>query len=149
MQTTVNMLVEYEGEFARRVSGELWSSLSRAALTSGERHTKTTALWDALQAPSEPENVEIAARIFVMDQDHPEAVDALEPLRDRDALHGLVLAVPENPSPLAGSLLYQGVERLKEAGLRAGNIEPALLTGGPEECERYALRLLERLRVAR
>lgn len=149
MQTTVNMLVDYEGPLARRVAGELWSSLSRAALSSGAGHTKTTALWDDLYTPSEPDGTEVSVRIFVIEQDRPEAVDNLEPLQDRDTLYGLVLAIPERPSPLAGSLLYQGVERLKESGVRAGNIEPALLGGGPEECGRYAAKLLDRLRIAR
>lgn len=148
MQTTVNMLVDYEGSLARRVAGELWSALSRATLASGAGHTKTTALWDDLHTPSDPDGTEISARIFVLDQDHPEAVDTLEPLQTHDVLYGLVLAIPERPSPLAGSLLYQGVERLKEAGVRAGNIEPALLGGGPEECGRYAAKLLERLHIA-
>jgi hypothetical protein len=147
LETTFNMLVDYEGQLARRVAGELWSGLSRAALGAG--HTKTTAFWDSLRSPSEPESQEIAARIFVMEQGLPEAVDALEPLRRPDALYGLVLALPDTPSPLSGSLLYQGVERLKEAGVRAGNIEPALLGNRPEECERYAGKLLERLRISR
>lgn len=149
MQTTVNMLVDYEGPLARQVAGELWSALSRAALSSGVGHTKTTALWDDLYNQSEPEVTEVSARIFVIEQDHPEAVDDLKPLQSHDVLYGVVLAIPERPSPLAGSLLYQGVERLKESGVRAGNIEPALLGGGPEECERYAAKLLERLRIVR
>lgn len=149
MQTTVNMLVDYEGPLARQVAGELWSALSRAALASGAGHTKTTALWDDLRTPSEPDGPEVSIRIFVIEQDHPEAVDNLEPLRNHDMLYGVALAIPERPSPLAGSLLYQGVERLKESGVRVGNIEPALLAGGSGECERYAAKLLERLRIAR
>lgn len=149
MQTTVNMLVDYEGPLARRVAGEFWSALSRATLANRAGHTKTIALWDDLHTPSEPDGTEVSARIFVIEQGDPEAVDALEPLQSHDVLYGVVLAIPEKPSPLAGSLLYQGVERLKEAGVRAGNIEPALLGGSPEECERYAAKLLERLRIAR
>lgn len=148
MQTTVNMLVDYEGPLACRVAGELWSALSRASLASGAGHTKTTALWDDLYTPSEPDGTEISVRIFVIEQGHPEAVDTLEPLQTQDMLYGLVLAIPERPSPLAGSLLYQGVERLKEAGVRAGNIEPALLGGGSDECGRYAAKLLKRLQIA-
>ena len=63
-------------------------------------------------------------------------------------LYGIVVAVPDRPSPLAGSLLYQGVQRLTEDGVKAGTIEPALLHAVPEECERYARRLLERLQGA-
>jgi hypothetical protein len=59
----------------------------------------------------------------------------------------VIVAVPERPSPLAGSLLYQGVERLTGNGVKAGMVEPALLHAIPAECERYARRLLERLRI--
>jgi hypothetical protein len=57
----------------------------------------------------------------------------------------VIVAVPDEPSPLAGSLLYQGVERLTGAGIKVGMVEPALLHAVPVECERYARRLLERL----
>ena len=60
----------------------------------------------------------------------------------------VVVAVPHRPSPLTGSLLYQGVQRLTDAGVKAGMVEPALLHAVPEECERYARRLLERIRAA-
>lgn len=149
MGTTVNILVDYEGPLARRVAGDLWAGLSRATLDAGSGHTKTTALWDSLREPSEPETHDISARIFVLEQDLPEAVDSLETVRGQEPLYGLVLAVPDRPSPLAGSLLYQGVERLKECGVRAGCIEPALLRAKPEECERYAGKLLERMKVNR
>jgi hypothetical protein len=150
LEITANVLVDYEGPLAPRVAGQLWSGLSSAALDSGPGKTKTTAIWDSLRASSEPEKPDISARIFVMDQDFPEAVDHLSPLGSANTLYGLVLAVPEPPSPLAGPLLYQGVERLKELGVRAGNIEPVLLrAASTEECERYSLRLLERLKIHR
>jgi hypothetical protein len=83
-------------------------------------------------------------------QDRPDAVDAIEAVGDPAAprLYGVVVAVPDRPSPLAGSLLYQGVQRLTDSGVRAGAVEPALLHAVPEECERYARRLLERLQGA-
>ncbi len=143
------MLVDYEGTLARRVAGDLWSGLSRAALDSGAGKTKMTALWDSLRSPAEPEGSEASVRIFVMEQDLPDAVDSLTALRGPEPLYGLVLAVPDAPSPLAGSLLYQGVERLKEFGIRAGNIEPALLRASAEECGRYASQLLGRLKTYR
>jgi hypothetical protein len=57
----------------------------------------------------------------------------------------VVVAVPDRPSPLAGSLLYQGVERLTEEGVKVGAVEPALLHALAKECESYAKRILERL----
>lgn len=149
MEATVNILVDYEGPLARRVAGDLWVGLSRAALDAGSGRTKTTALWDSLREPSGQEMQDISARIFVLEQNLPEAVDSLEMVTGRAPLYGLVLAVPDRPSPLAGSLLYQGVERLKESGVRVGCIEPALLRAEPEECERYAGKLLERMQVNR
>ena len=149
METKVNILVDYEGPLARRVAGELWSGLSRAALEAGAGYTKTSALWDSLRDPSTNELTEVSARIFVMEQDLPEAVDALQAVQGSEPLYGLVLAVPDRPSTLAGSLLYQGVELLKESGVRVGAIEPVLLRASPEECGRYALKLLERLEVYR
>ena len=85
-----------------------------------------------------------------MGQDRPDAIDAIEAVGDPRAsrLYGVVVAVPDRPSPLAGSLLYQGVQRLTDSGVRAGAVEPALLHAVPEECERYARRLLERLQGA-
>ncbi|MDN5697886.1 MAG: hypothetical protein L0G70_07915 [Rubrobacter sp.] len=141
------MLVDYEGPLARRVAGDLWAGISRAALDSGAGHIKTTALWDSLREPSGTSE-ESAVRVFVMEQDLPEAVEALR-AAETEMLHGLVLAVPERPSPLAGSLLYQGVERLKECGVKVGSIEPALLHANPGECERYAGKLIERLKIQR
>jgi hypothetical protein len=117
----VGILVDYESPLARRVAGDVWSGLSRAALEAGQ--VRITAHWESLRegrnAPEEP-----LVHVF----------------------YGVVVAVPDRPSPLAGSLLYQGVQRLIDAGVRAGAVEPALLHAVPEECERYARRLLERLR---
>lgn len=149
METVVNILVDYEGPLARRVAGDLWAGLSRAALDGGAGHTKTTALWDSLRDPSGQETEDISVRLFVLEQNLPEAVDMLKAAGGAEPLYGLVLAVPDRPSPLAGSLLYQGVELLKENGVKVGCIEPALLRAEPEECERYAGRLLERLKVNR
>ena len=146
-QAAVGILVDYESPLARTVAGDIWSGLSRAALEAG--HTRITALWESLRE-------EVAERgvarhpviyIFVVGQDRPDAVDAVVPLGDA-RLYGIVVAVPDRPSPLSGSLLYQGVQRLTDAGVRAGMVEPALLHSAPEECERYARHLFSRLRGA-
>lgn len=141
--------MDYESPLARRVAGDLWSGLSRAALDAG--YTRTTALWERLAGVREPVGLEDQrVCVFVMGQDRPDAVDAVRAVGDPSSprLYGLVVAVPERPSPLSGSLLYQGVGRLNDAGVRAGAVEPALLHAVPEECERYARRLLERLQGA-
>ncbi len=137
--------MDYESPLARRVAGDVWSGLSRAALESG--FTKTTALWESLREtdPTDPDGPPV--HVFAVGQDRPDAIDAVGALGDPGSprLYGVVVAVPDRPSPLAGSLLYQGVERLTGSGVRAGMVEPALLHAVPEECERYARRLLERL----
>ena len=140
--------MDYASPLARRVAGDVWSGLSRAALEAG--FTKTTALWDSLretESPKDPEGPLV--HVFVIGQDRPDAIDAVGALGEADSsrLYGLIVAVPDRPSPLAGSLLYQGVGRLTGSGVRAGTVEPALLHAVPEECERYARRLLERLRM--
>ena len=143
---TVGIFVDYESPLAREVAGRIWSGLSGAALGSG--YTKTTALWESLRAPRSLERLEgPRVHVFALGQDRPDAVDAIGPIGDPRASHlyGLVVAVPDRPSPLAGSLLYQGVGRLTESGVKAGAVEPALLHALPKECESYARRLLERL----
>ncbi len=140
--------MDYESPLARRVAGDVWSGLSRAALEAG--FTKTTALWESLRETEGPKGPEgPLVHVFVIDQDRPDAVDAVGALGESGSsrLYGVVVAVPDRPSPLAGSLLYQGVGRLTGSGVRAGTVEPALLHAVPEECERYARRLLERLRM--
>jgi len=148
-EATVGILVDYESPLARRVAGAVWSGLSRVALDAG--HARTTALWESLRetrAPEMPEGPQV--HVFVVGQDRPDAVDFVDAIGEPATphLYGMVLAIPDRPSPLAGSLLYQGVERLTNAGVKPGVVEPALLHALPEECERYARRLLERLRVA-
>jgi hypothetical protein len=143
----VSILVDYESPLARRVAGDIWSGLSRAALEAG--HVRITALWESLrEGRSIPEEPRI--HVFAVGQDRPDAVDAIGAVGDPAArlLYGVVVAIPNRPSPLAGSLLYQGVQRLTDAGVKAGTVEPALLHAVPQECERYARRLLERLRGA-
>jgi hypothetical protein len=134
--------VDYESPLARRVAGDVWSGLSRAALDAG--YTKTTAVWQSLRE-GRPEIEGPPVQIFAIGQDRPEAVDAVGAVGE-GTLYGLVVAVPDRASPLAGPLLYQGVERLKDSGVKAGRVEPALLRASPAACERYARRLLERLR---
>lgn len=125
----------------------MWSGLSRAALQAGR--VRITAHWESLReghnVPEEP-----LIHVFAVGQDRPDAVDAIGAVGDPSVprLYGVVVAVSDRPSPLAGSLLYQGVQRLTGEGVRAGAIEPALLHAVPEECERYARRLLERLQGA-
>jgi hypothetical protein len=148
-EAAVGILVDYESPLARTVAGDIWSGLSRAALESG--HARITALWESLREVGDrgvAKDPPIC--IFAVGQDRPDAVDAIGPFGEpADArLYGIVVAVPDRPSPLTGSLLYQGVQRLTDAGVRAGMVEPALLHAVPEECERYARRLLERLRGA-
>jgi hypothetical protein len=143
----VGILVDYESPLARRVAGDIWSGLSRAALEAG--HVRITALWESLRETKRiPKHPRI--HVFAVGQDRPDAVDAIEAVGDPRAprLYGVVVAVPDRPSPLAGSLLYQGVQGLTDSGVRAGAVEPALLHAVPEECERYARRLLERLQGA-
>jgi hypothetical protein len=143
----VGILVDYESQLARRVAGDIWSGLSRAALEGG--HVRITAFWESLRETKRiPKHPRI--HVFAVGQDRPDAVDAIEAVGDPRAprLYGVVVAVPDRPSPLAGSLLYQGVQRLTDSGVRAGAVEPALLHAVPEECERYARRLLERLQGA-
>ncbi len=138
------MCVDYESQLARRVAGDVWSGLSRAALAAG--FTKTTAVWESLRE-GRPERAEsLPIQVFALGQDRPDAVDAVRASDGADgALYGVVVAVPTRTNPLAGSLLYQGVGRLTDAGVKAGMVEPALLHTSPVECQRYASRLLERL----
>jgi hypothetical protein len=140
----VGMLVDYESPLARRVAGDVWSGLSRAALEAG--FTKTTAHWKSLREDRDREE-DTPVHVFTIGQDRPEAIDAVGVVGDPGASHlyGVIVAVPDEPSPLVGSLLYQGVERLTATGVKAGMVEPALLHAVPAECERYARRLLQRL----
>ena len=127
------------------MAGEVWSGLSRTALEAG--FTKTTALWQSLRedrstkAPEGP-----SAHIFALGQDRPEAIDDIGAIdASTPHLYGVIVAVPDKTSPLAGSLLYQGVGRLTQSGVRAGMVEPALLHAVPTECERYARHIFQRL----
>lgn len=148
LRPTVGIFVDYESPLARGVAGRIWSGLSVAAFDAG--YTKTTALWESLRAPRSWERLEEPrVHIFAVGQDRPDAIDAVRPVGGDlgvSCLYGVVVAVPDRPSPLAGSLLYQGVERLTRDGVKAGAVEPALLHALPRECESYARRLLERLR---
>ena len=140
------MVVDYESPLARKVAGDVWSGLHRAALGAG--FTKATAVWESLREGWTGGLEGPPIHVFVVGQDRPDAVDAVGTVRGSDGvLFGIVVAVPDRPSPLAGSLLYQGVGRLTDAGVKAGMVEPALLHASPVECERYARRLLERLKV--
>ena len=138
--------MDYESPLARVVAGSIWTGLSLAALGAG--YTKTTARWESLREDRVRDNPEGPLfHVFVVGQDRPDAVDQISPVADVSASHlyGVVVAVPDRPSPLSGSLLYQGVARLTDENVRAGSVEPALLHPSPRECESYAKRLLERL----
>ncbi|MBA2784044.1 MAG: hypothetical protein H0T74_14190, partial [Rubrobacteraceae bacterium] len=103
--------MDYESPLARRVAGDVWSGLYRAALEAG--FTKTTALWKSLrETRSLAEGPRV--HVFAIGQDRPDAIDAVGAVGDPGAphLYGVIVAVPDRPSPLAGSLLYQGVQRL-------------------------------------
>ena len=140
----MGILVDYESPLARRVAGDVWSGLHRAALEAG--FTKTTAVWESLREDRSGGLEGPPVHVFAVGQDRPDAVDAVRAVGGTDGvLYGLVVAVPDQPSPLAGSLLYQGVGRLTDAGVKVGLVEPALLHATPLECERYARRLLDRL----
>ncbi|ABG06109.1 hypothetical protein Rxyl_3204 [Rubrobacter xylanophilus DSM 9941] len=146
-EASIAMFVDYGSPLARRVAGDIWSGLARAALEAG--YARTLAFWESLVEPERPPIPGgPAVQIFVLGQDRPEAVEevgeAAEP--GSSGVYGVVVAVPHRPSPLAGSLLYQGVERLKGRGVRAGAIEPALLHALPSECEAYARKLLGHVR---
>ncbi len=144
-EAAVGILVDYESPLARRVAGDIWSGLSRAALEFG--HARITALWESLrEVGGTGISRDPLIYVFAVGQDRPDAVDAIEAVGDPAAphLYGVVVAVPYRPSPLTGALLYQGVQRLTGAGVKAGMVEPALLHAVPEECERFARRLLER-----
>jgi hypothetical protein len=144
-EATIGILVDYESPLASRVAGEVWSGLSRAALEAG--FTKTTALWQSLRenrSTTAPEG--LSAHVFVIGQDRPDAIDAIDATgASVPHLYGVIVAVPNKSSPLAGSLLYQGVGRLTQSGVKAGMVEPALLHAVPTECERYARHLFQRL----
>lgn len=136
--------MDYESPLARSVAGDVWSGLSRAALDAG--FTKTKAVWESLREGGPATSGGQPLRVFAVGQDRPDAVDAVGAAGGADGvLYGVIVAVPDETSPLAGSLLYQAVGRLTEAGVKAGMVEPALLHASPLECERYARRLLERL----
>jgi len=147
---TVGIFVDYESPLARSVAGGLWSGLSSAALGAG--YPRITARWESLREDRSPTTLEgPLLHVFVVGQDRPDAVDAVAPVGEPGASHlyGMVVAVPERPSPLSGSLLYQGVEKLTGRGVKVSLIEPAPLRASAGECELYAGRLLERLRKVR
>jgi hypothetical protein len=117
-EATVGILVDYESPLARRVAGDVWSGLSRAALEAG--FTKTTALWKSLRETRSPlEGPPV--NVFAIGQDRPDAIDGVGAVGDPGAPH------------------------LSGTGVKASMVEPALLHAVPAECERYARRLLERL----
>ncbi len=139
---TVGMLVDYDSPLARRVSKDVWAELSRTALNVG--FTKSTALWKSVREERGQERPDAPPlNVFIIGQDRPEEVDTIGAICD-SSIYGLVVAVPNRTSPLAGSLLYQGVERLTGMGVRAGRIEPALLNASSIECGAYARHLIQR-----
>ena len=151
MKETVVISVDYESPSAHRVAREVWSALSRIALNSGT--AGITARWEGLKNTKVGPSVQDSSiNLFIVGQDLPESVEYVGAPRDSNAprLYGVVIATPGGPSPLAGSLLYQGVERLTGEGIKAGAILPALIPVSPKtEGEAYAARLFERLQEMR
>lgn len=136
------MFVDYESSLARQVAKDVWAELSRAALDVG--FTKSTALWKSIREERGQERPDAPLlNVFIVGQDRPEEVDAMGAVGNSN-IYGLVVAVPDQTSPLAGSLLYQGVERLTATGVRVGRIEPTLLNASGVECGAYARHLLQR-----
>lgn len=151
MKETVIISVDYESPSAYQVARDVWASLSRTALDSGL--AGITARWEILREQETVSDIgDSAACIFIVGQDRPEAVAHIAapggPGPPR--LYGVVVATPAGPSPLAGSLLYQGVGRLNDEGVRAGAVLPALIPTFPKtEGEAYVARILSRLRETR
>lgn len=150
MKETVTIYVDYESPPAHRVARDVWSVFSRAALSSGL--DGITARWESLQDLEAASAGGSSVIIFVVGQDRPETVECVGVFGDQEppSLYGVVVATPERPSPLSGSLLYQGVGRLTGEGVRAGDILPALVPVSPKtEGEAYARQLLGRLKEIR
>lgn len=151
LKTAVSIFVDYDSPLASQVSRDIWSELSRTALRAG--YEEMTARWESLRGAASPSELEILpAHLFVFGQDRPEAVEHVSACAEPESpgLYGLVVATPERPSPLSGSLLYQGVQQLTGAGIRTGNVLPALVPVSPKmECEAYTSRLFERLQKVR
>ncbi len=142
--------MDYESPPAYQVARDIWSVLSRVALNSGL--DGITARWESLQDPEVASAGGSSVIVFVIGQDRPETVERIGAFGERGPtpLYGVVVATPERPSPLSGSLLYQGVGRLTGDGVKAGAILPALVPVSPKtEGEAYAGRLLGRLQEMR
>lgn len=153
-EAKVAIFVDYGSDLARSVAEGVWSGLSRAALEDAAGSARISTFWEKLdskdvislalsKSPAGSRSQEIA--IFVVGQERPDSIDEISVPPGGSKVFGVVVAVPERPSPLAGSLLYQGVERLKARGVKASAVEPALLHALPDECEAYARTLLKRL----
>ena len=137
--------MDYESPPANRVARDIWSALSRKTLNAG--FAGITARWESLQEQQViPRSEGSSICIFVLGQDRPESVKYIGPFADRapPLPYGVVVATPESPNPLAGSLLYQGVGRLTDRGVKAGAVLPALIPVSPKtEGEAYATRLFQ------
>lgn len=147
-EAAVGIFVDYGSPLARRAAEELWAGLSRAALDAGR--TGVTASWETLSGSAGlvagPGDLPLC--VFVVGQDRPDAVDDVRAVGNpSDArIYGVVVAVPDPQSPLAGSLLYAGVRRLTEGGVRPGSVLPALLPARRSaEGGAYARRLVSGL----
>lgn len=143
--------MDYESPSAYQVARDIWSALSRAALNAG--FVGITARWKSLRSWEADSSAGVpSVSLFVVGQDRPETVEHIGVSEDLEAsrLYGVVVATPERPSPLSGSLLYQGVGRLTGKGIKAGTILPALIPVSPKtEGEAYARKLLGRLQKIR
>ena len=99
----MGILVDYESPLARRVAGDIWSGLSRAALEGG--HVRITAFWESLRETKRiPKHPRI--HVFAVGQDRPDAVDAIEAVGDPRGprLYGVVVNMVAKRS--TGSYYY-------------------------------------------
>ena len=129
---------------------DIWAALSRTALDSG--FSGVTARWERLRKlEAFPGHEDSSLCLFVVGQDRPEAMEYVgSPGPPAHLLYGVVVATPERSSPLSGSLLYQGVGRLTDGGVRGGALLPALVPVSPKtEGVAYAEQLFIRLQEVR
>jgi hypothetical protein len=125
----VSIFLGYGSPYAREAIIGIPSTHFGATFGAGS--TKIAAL-PGLQAPRSSGKLGgFGIRFFTVGQDRPDAYH----------LYGVVLAIPDQPSRLTNSLLYQAVGLLVEDDATAG----ATGYGLPNECEDHTARFPERL----
>ena len=137
----MGILVDYESPLARRVAGDIWSGLSRAALEGG--HVRITAFWESSREIRRiPEHPRI--HVFAVGQDRPDAIDAIEAVGDPRAPASMA---SWSPSP-TGRALWPGLslpgraapDRLGRQGRRGGARAPARRPRGVRALRKAAAR---------